>query len=96
MPSLLQRIPSTWFESVGALVAGLAWIAIGAQILRESSRPGPSDLAILNVAGFLLTFIFWTLYGLRFARPAVWIGNLVAILLQLTLLIVILGKGIHP
>lgn len=96
MTRLLQRIPATWFESVGALVAGLAWIAIGAQILKESARSGPSDLSLLNVAGFLLTFVFWTLYGVRFARPAVWIGNLVGVLLQLVLLIIILGKGIHP
>lgn len=89
---LLQRIPAAWLESFGTFAAGLAWLAIGAQLHGEIITPGASHLAILNVVGFLLCFSFWTIYGLRFARPAVWIGNLVAVILQLALLAVVIYK----
>lgn len=91
----LQCIPAPWFESLGTVAAGLAWLAISAQIHQELTRPGPGHLALLNLFGFLLNFTFWTLYGLRFARPAVWVGNLVAVLLQLTLISIVLYKGFH-
>lgn len=96
MQTTLSRIPAHWFEACGASVAGLAWVAIGAQISHEWATAGPSQLAALNVGGFLLNFAFWTLYGLRFDRPAVWIGNIVAVLLQTILLVLIWHKGIFP
>ena len=37
-------------------------------------------------------FVFWFLYGLRFKRTAIAIGNAVAALLQLGLILIVLGK----
>lgn len=96
MPAALSRIPAAWFESLGTVAAGLAWLAISAQIWQEVSRSGPSSLALLNLFGFLLNFSFWMLYGLRFGRPAVWIGNLVGVILQSSLIVIVLCKGVHP
>ncbi len=90
----LQRVRASWFETMGTVVAGLAWLAISAQIVQEIDHPGPSHLALLSLLGFLLNFSFWTIYGLRFARPAVWVGNLVSVLLQLALLVIVLHKGV--
>jgi hypothetical protein len=95
MLSALSRIPATWFESLGTVAAGLAWLAISAQMYQELSRTGPSSLALLNLFGFLLNFAFWTLYGLRFDRPAVWIGNIIGVILQSTLIAIVLCKGMH-
>lgn len=94
-PSLLQRVPAPLFETLGSLAAGLGWIAISSQIYSELTHSGPSQLANLSLVGFLLNFTFWTLYGLRFKRPAVWFGNLVAVVLQLTLIAIVLFKGLH-
>lgn len=91
----LNRVPAAWFELVGSMAAGLAWIAIATQIWTELSHGGSSQLAMINLGGFLLNFSFWTLYGLRFGRPAVWIGNLVGVLLQVTLLVIVLFKNTH-
>jgi hypothetical protein len=96
MQNTLSRIPAHWFEVCGASAAGLAWVAIGAQISHEWTAAGPSRLAYLNVIGFLVNFAFWTLYGLRFGRPAVWIGNLVAVLMQAVLLALMWHKGASP
>ena len=94
-PSFLQRVPVRWFETLGSLAAGLGWIAISSQIHSELTHSGPSQLAILNLVGFLLNFSFWTLYGLRFKRPAVWFGNLVAVILQLSLIAIVLFKDLN-
>jgi hypothetical protein len=96
MRTALSHIPARWFEVCGTAAAGLAWVAIGAQISHELAATGPSQLAYANVVGFLLNFAFWTLYGLRFDRPAVWIGNLVAVSLQLVLLVLMWHKGASP
>ncbi len=77
------------WEWTGTTIAGLAWVAIGAQLLCEWQRSGPSQLAPLNVLGFLAIFLFWTAYGWHFRRPAIWLGNAVAVLLQALLTIIV-------
>lgn len=80
------------WESLGTAIAGLGWVAIGAQVVGEFRRPGPSQLAPAYVLGFLLIFLFWTAYGWHYRRPAVWVGNLVASLLQAVLAAVVLFR----
>lgn len=80
------------WEWAGTVIAGLAWLAIIAQLFSEWRRAGPSSLAPLHVCGFLAVFLFWTAYGWHFRRPAIWIGNLVASLLQASLALLVLGK----
>ena len=39
-------------------------------------------------AGFVVIFLFWTLYGVRFRRVALWLTNGIAVAMQLLLLTV--------
>ena len=91
--AVLARIPDRWFEISGICVGFIGWASIASQIVKELNTPGPSSLAVLNIVGFLIIFSFWLVYGLRFRRFAVWFPNVVAILLQATLLVILLGKG---
>lgn len=61
-------------------------VLIGLQIRAEWLRAAPSTLAPAYLAGFLLIYLFWFVYGLRFRRFAVWFGNLLAVMLQAVLL----------
>jgi hypothetical protein len=89
----LQRIPAHWFERAGTAMAAVAWIAISLQLHAEWLRHGPSSLSIGNLLGYLAVYVFWFLYGLRFARTAVWVGNLVAAVLQFALLMMAQHHG---
>ena len=44
------------------------------------------------MSGFLVNYLFWLLYGIRFRRFAVWFVNAVAAILQMCLLGVVLLK----
>lgn len=89
---VLDRIDAAIFERLGALIAAVGCLAIAAQCVSEWRTPGPGSLSPVHVVGYLVLFGFWVLYGLRFRRPAIWIGNLVAVALQGTLLAIWLGK----
>lgn len=89
---VLDRIDAAVFERFGTLIAGVGCLAIAAQCVSEWRTPGPGSLSPVHVVGYLVLFGFWVLYGLRFRRPAIWIGNLVAVALQGTLLAIWLGK----
>jgi len=90
---LLERIPAPAFEAAGLAMVAVGLVAITAQLRHEWIVPGPSGLSLLHTGGFLATFLFWVVYGLRFRRPAVWAGNGAAVLLQATLLITVIAKG---
>jgi MtN3 and saliva related transmembrane protein len=89
---MLKRIPDKYFEAMGTVVGFLASLSIAAQVYAEYSSETPSTVSTVYVLGFLAIFVFWTFYGLRFKRPALWITNGIAVLAQLLLLIVILCK----
>jgi MtN3 and saliva related transmembrane protein len=89
---MLKRIPDKYFEAMGTVVGFLASLSIAAQVYAEYSSETPSTVSKVYVLGFLAIFVFWTFYGLRFKRPALWITNGIAVLAQLLLLIVILCK----
>lgn len=89
---ILDRIEATVFERLGTLIAAVGCLAILAQCLSEWRTPGPGSLSPVHLGGYLGLFAFWTLYGLRFRRPAIWIGNLAAVVLQAALLAIWLGK----
>ena len=89
---MLERIPGKYFEAIGTLIGFLASLSIAAQVYAEHSTVEPSTVSIVYVSGFLVIFAFWTLYGLRFKRAALWITNGVAVFMQMLLLIVILLK----
>ena len=87
---ILRFLPDRLFEVAGT-VAGLCAVSlIGIQIVAELRTDTASTLSVWYVAGFLLIFIFWTLYGVRFGRIALWLTNGLAALLQTVLLFIIL------
>jgi hypothetical protein len=86
---MLKKIPEKHFEVMGTAVGFLASLSIAAQVYAEHSSQTPSTVSGIYALGFLVIFMFWTLYGLRFKRPALWITNGIAVLMQTLLLIVI-------
>jgi hypothetical protein len=89
---ILSRIPDKYFEIAGAVFGFLASATIAAQIYAEYSTDRPSTMSTVYATGFLIIFAFWTLYGLRFSRVALWLTNGIAVLMQTVLLLVIVLK----
>jgi uncharacterized protein with PQ loop repeat len=89
---ILSRIPEKVFESVGVVIGFIGPILISLQIRAEWLSQTPSSLSPAYLAGFLLVYFFWFLYGVRFNRFAVWFGNFLGVVLQTILLILVLLK----
>lgn len=91
---MLSKIPERYFEGAGTFVGLSASVAIAIQVVAEWRSTVSSTLSPGYVGGFLLIFLFWGLYGLRFQRMALWLTNAIAVLLQGLLLALVLFK--HP
>ena len=89
---ILKHIPDQIFEIAGAVIGSCASVLILLQIIAELQTRNASTLSPLYVLGFLLVYIFWLLYGLKFKRPGMWVANGIASVLQLILLIIIFTK----
>lgn len=89
---MLSKIPEKVFEAIGMAFGIAALMLIAVQIHAEWVNPEPSTLSPVFVAGFMVNYLFWCLYGVRFRRFAMWFVNGVAMLLQLCLLVVALLK----
>jgi uncharacterized protein with PQ loop repeat len=87
---LWDKIPDRYFEIAGTIVGISAAAFTVLQIYTELTNNRPSTLSVSYVIGFLLIFAFWTLYGIRFRRIAIWLTNAMALLLQIVLLTIIL------
>lgn len=88
----LKKIPERTFETVGVGLGFIGPVLIALQIRAEWINDAPSTLSATYLAGFLVVYTFWTLYGLRFSRFAVWFGNALGIVLQMVLLLLVLLK----
>jgi uncharacterized protein with PQ loop repeat len=88
----LSAIPEKTFETVGVCFGFSGSVLIAVQIHAEWANSAPSSLSPVFLAGFLVNYFFWLLYGIRFRRFAVWFVNIFAVLLQLALLCVVLLK----
>ena len=86
---MLKQIPDKYFEISGTGFGLLACASIAMQVVAEFRSDAPSTISIGYALGFLAVFLFWTLYGIRFRRAALWITNGVAVVMQLLLLIAI-------
>ena len=86
---MIQRIPDRYFEVAGTVFGLFACLSIASQVWAEWSTDKPSTLSPVFTIGFLVVFGFWTVYGVRFRRAAMWITNGVAMFTQALLLIVI-------
>lgn len=88
----LSSIHERHFEAAGVCIGFTGPVLIGFQIQAECASAAPSTLSPAYLAGFLVIYLFWFAYGLRFGRLAVWFGNLLAVALQSLLLALVLGK----
>ena len=86
---MLRKIPDRYFEAAGTVCGLVACAVIAMQVRAEYSTAVPSTMSTTYVVGFLAIFAFWTLYGVRFRRAALWITNGIAVATQTLLLIVI-------
>lgn len=89
---ILSRIPEKNFEAIGVGIGFIGPVLISLQIRAEWLSRTPSSLSPAYLAGFLLVYFFWFLYGLRFNRFAVWFGNFLGVVLQAILLALVLLK----
>ena len=89
---LLDRIPVTYFETVGTFVGLFACSMIALQVVREWRLKTPSSLSLGYLVGWILIFFYWWLYGIRFNTFAILVSNAIATTLQILLLIVVLRK----
>ena len=80
------------WEIAGTLAGLVCCACVTMQIFKEHSSEARSSLSPGYTVGFLLIFMFWTFYGIRFGRAAVWVTNGIATLLQAVLLIVTMLK----
>lgn len=90
---ILRQVPDRYFEAAGTFFGFLASATIAAQIYAEYVSDQPSTVSLPYAAGFLVIFAFWTLYGIRFRRVALWLTNAVAVGVQAVLLVLILMKS---
>ena len=89
----LQAMSDTAWDNLGVLIGGLACATIGHQVLYEWRAQAPSSVSIWFVGGFLVIYLFWFLYGVRFNRRGIWLPNAIAAILQVLFAAVILTKA---
>jgi hypothetical protein len=87
----LQKIPERIFEIAGSVdgFSGSFFIALQIRVELASAATSMSPAFI---SGFLLNYIFWIFYGIRFRRVAVWLVNVAAAAFQTALLVIVLMK----
>lgn len=81
----------TW-DNLGVVFGFIACSAIARQVVHEWRIPEQSSVSLWFVVGFLLVYLFWFLYGLRFARRGIWLPNAIASGLQIVLMVIVVGK----
>lgn len=90
---MLRTISDAVWENTGIAIGAIACTTLVHQILHEWRTPGASSVSLWFVAGFLLVYLFWFFYGVRYARRGIWLPNAVAAVLQTVLGVVIVLKG---
>jgi hypothetical protein len=89
----VDRVAPTHWETAGVAMGLVACASIASQLVHELSSPAPSSLSWPFLVGFAVVYAFWCLYGLRFRRPAIWLSNGIASVLQLLLAAAAVLKG---
>ncbi len=90
--NFLDFIPENGFEIVGISIGLLTCIIIFFQVIKEYRSKEKSTLSLSYVFGWVLIFLFWTFYGIRFRALAILLTNATAFILQIAMLIVVLRK----
>jgi len=89
---ILEKIPDKYYEVMGTIIGLFASVSIGTQVFTEYSIDTPSTMSSFYAIGFLCIFMFWTIYGIRFQRVALWLTNGAAAFMQILLLVIIFLK----
>jgi len=89
---MASRADHIW-EVSGSLISIFGCLAIAAQVIAEYGSPRGSSLSMINLIGFVILYGFWASYGWRYRRTAIWVGNAIACLFQIALLVIVCGKG---
>lgn len=90
--NFINSIPEHIFESIG-IAAGLsACVVIAIQVYKEYRFKGPSSLSNGFIFGWVVIYLFWCFYGIRFNAIALWLTNAIAVLLQLILCFIVIKK----
>jgi len=90
--SLESLSDKTW-DNLGVMFGFIACSAIARQVVHEWRIPERSSVSLWFVVGFLLVYMFWFLYGLRFARRGIWLPNVIAAGLQIVFALIIVAKA---
>ena len=89
----VDRVGAAQWERAGVAMGLVTCASIASQVVHELASHAASSLSWPFLLGFAVAYSFWCLYGLRFRRPAIWVSNGVAALLQLALTVVTVVKG---
>lgn len=93
---ILNAIPEDIFQIVGTIIGLLTCGVIFFQFVKECRDPRPSSMGLTYIAGWLVVFVFWLMYGIRFGAIAIWLTNSIAAMIQIGLLICVLRKRNKP
>lgn len=88
----LDFIPKSYFEIVGTMVGMFACTMVGYQALNEYRLKQPSSMSVPYLLGWIMIFLFWTLYGMRSRTVAILLSNGIATVLQILLTIIVVNK----
>ncbi|AOT06808.1 hypothetical protein [Pseudoalteromonas luteoviolacea] len=80
-----------YWDMAGVLFGGIGAFALLGQLLSELNRDGESTLSMSFLFGYVVVFLFWLLYGLRFKRPAIIWTNAICLGLQSIIALVVLS-----
>ena len=89
----LDGLSDRAWDNLGVLFGFIACSAIARQVVHEWTIAERSSVSLWFIAGFLLVYAFWFLYGLRFARRGIWLPNAIAAGLQIVLLLIVVSKA---
>jgi uncharacterized protein with PQ loop repeat len=78
-----------WWEALGTTAGFGCCLAILVQLIEVLRTGATGGISVLGLWLYLGVFAFWTAYGWRFARRAIWLTNGTAALLQITLVAVV-------
>jgi len=82
-----------FLDNIGIVFGMAACVFIAIQLYHEYFSNTQSSLSWFHLGGFVLVYLFWFLYGLRFRHIGVWLPNALATVLQTLLLITVAFKS---
>ncbi len=91
----LDGINESVFEAMGTIFGLFACSTIVIQLIKEIRHKTQSSISNFYLIGWVLIFLFWALYGIRFRAIALYVTNGIALILQVTLCIVIFRKKVR-